>query len=105
MTRLHCDVVNCCYNKDKSCKLCDIRVEGKGAHNCSDTSCGSFAPRGCGCGSTNVCENHKMDTKVACEVVECRFNKGCMCSAKEIGISGGHADKSSQTECASFECK
>lgn len=104
MTILDCTVVNCSYNKDKSCKLADIRVEGKGAHTSSETCCGSFAARNCGACS-NVHENHKKDTLVACEVTECKFNKGCMCEAKQIGISGGHADSNSETECQSFVMK
>ena len=104
MTVLDCNVVNCMYNQDNSCKRQDIMVEGRNAHVSSETSCGSFAPRGCGCSVQNSSCNCKKDTEVACEAVECIYNRSSKCSAKHIGISGGHADNSKETECGSFVC-
>ena len=103
MTVLDCNVVNCTYNEDNSCKRRDIHVEGMQAKTSSETSCGSFAPRGCGCASNRLGEADK-NTDVLCEAVECRFNESKMCSAKHIGIAGGHADSAKETECGSFEC-
>ena len=103
MTKLDCNVVNCSYNEDNCCKRMDIQVEGMKAKTSSETSCGSFAPRGCGCASAEVTEPKK-ETEVACEACECRFNREKKCSASHIGIAGGHADTSRETECGSFEC-
>lgn len=106
MTLLDCTVVNCTYNKDKSCKRNDINVIGKDAHTSSETCCGSFAPKdaGCGCGVNSAANVHK-DTHVGCEATECIYNESRKCSAKHIGIAGGHADKVQETECGSFVCQ
>ena len=105
MTVLDCSVVNCLYNQDDSCKRKDIMVEGHNAHVSSETSCGSFKSRGCGCSAQDSACNSKKDTEVACQAVECMFNRSAQCSAKHIGIAGGHADNSSETECGSFVCQ
>ena len=51
MTKLDCNVVSCSYNDDNCCSRQDILVEGTQAKTSSETCCGSFAPKGCGCGS------------------------------------------------------
>ena len=101
MTRLDCNVVNCAYNADNCCKRSDIEVEGEGAMTSSETSCGSFAPKGCGCASNSTgCA--KKETEVKCEAVECVYNESKSCHANHIGISGTNADSVAETECASF---
>lgn len=101
MTKLDCNVVSCSYNEDNCCRRSDIQVEGTDAHTPSETSCGSFVPRGCGCNRNELGEPAKA-TAVACEAVECRFNREKKCSADHIGIAGGHADSGRETECGSF---
>jgi hypothetical protein len=104
MTKLDCNVVNCSYNEDNCCKRTDIQIDGTQAKTPSETSCRSFAPRGCGCtNSVHVAEAVK-ETQVSCEACDCKFNRQQKCSASHIGISGGHADSSRETECASFAC-
>jgi hypothetical protein len=103
MTKLDCNVVNCSYNEDNCCKRTDIRVEGSLAKTPSETSCGSFAPRGCGC--ANSAGTAEKNTQVACDACECKFNRSRECSASHIGIAGGHADSSRETECGSFSCQ
>ena len=49
-------------------------------------------------------EDVKKDTTVSCEACECKFNEDHACHAGHIGISGGHADSSRETECGSFVC-
>jgi hypothetical protein len=104
MTQLDCNVVNCSFNEDNCCKRTDIQVEGTQAKNASDTCCGSFVARGCGCASNAAGEPAK-GTNVACDACECKFNRNHECSASHIGIAGGHADTSRETECGSFDCK
>lgn len=103
MTVLDCNVVNCSYNTDNCCKRQDIQVEGAKAKTPSETCCGSFAPRGCGCAANSTGEALK-DTDVSCEACDCKFNDNRRCSAAHIGISGGHADTCRETECGSFQC-
>ncbi|MCM1282029.1 MAG: DUF1540 domain-containing protein [Muribaculaceae bacterium] len=103
MTVLDCNVVNCTYNDDNSCRRRDIHVEGAKAKTPSETCCGSYARKGCSCGANSMGEAEK-DTQVACEACDCRFNENRTCSAAHIGISGGHADSSRSTECGSFQC-
>lgn len=104
MTNLDCTVINCAYNHDKSCRLREIDVMGDNAHLASETCCGSFRCKGDDCCSTNTANAACKETDVCCSAVECRFNDDKKCSAKHIGIAGGHADSSRETECASFEC-
>lgn len=101
MTKLDCNVVSCSYNEDNCCRRADIQVEGTDARTPSETSCGSFEPRGCGCAKNETGVPAKA-TAVACEAVECRFNREKKCSADHIGIAGGHADSFRETECGSF---
>ena len=63
MTKLDCNVVNCSYNEDNCCRREDIHVEGMKAKMPSETSCGSFAARGCGCATNKMGEPEK-DTNV-----------------------------------------
>lgn len=103
MTVLDCNVVNCSYNEDSCCKRKDIHIEGTQAKTPSETSCGSYTRKGCSCGSNSVGGAEKA-TNVLCEATECRFNESKNCAAKHIGIAGGHADNSRETECGSFQC-
>jgi hypothetical protein len=41
---------------------------------------------------------------VSCMACDCRFNRQQKCEASHIGIAGGHADSSRETECQSFSC-
>ena len=102
MTVLDCNVVNCTYNEDNCCRRQDVHVEGTQAKTPSETRCGSFAPKGCGCGTNSVGAPEKA-TNVLCEAVECKFNESKNCAAQHIGIAGGHADSVRETECGSFE--
>lgn len=101
MTKLDCNVVNCSYNADNCCRRTDIQVEGTQAKTSSETCCGSFAPKGSGCQSCHTTDVKK-DTTVSCEACECKFNEDHACHAGHIGISGGHADSSRETECGSL---
>lgn len=103
MTVLDCNVVNCSYNEDNCCRRRDIHVEGTQAKTPSETCCGSYTHKGCGC-AVNAAGEVSKDTEVMCEAVECKFNQSKKCSAKHIGIAGGHADSNRETECASFQC-
>lgn len=103
MTKLDCNVVNCSYNEDNCCKRADIQVEGTKATTSSETCCGSFASKGCGCANAHT-EGARKETQVACEACECKYNEDHSCTAGHIGISGGHADSSRETECGSFVC-
>ncbi len=102
MTKLDCNVVNCAYNDDNCCKRTDIHVEGIRAETPSETCCGSFAPKGCGC--SNSTQKAEKNTDVLCDACECHFNDHEKCAADHIGIVGGHADSCRETECGSFAC-
>ena len=91
MTKLDCNVVNCSFNKDNCCRRSAIDGQGSDAKMASETSCGSFSAKGCGC-TANYDGCTCKETEVKCESVECKFNMSHKCSAKHIGISGGHSD-------------
>jgi len=42
---------------------------------------------------------------VGCEATNCVYNENHECDASEICISGDHACKPRETECATFHCK
>lgn len=86
MTKLDCNVVNCSYNEDNCCRREDIHVEGMKAKMPSETSCGSFAARGCGCATNKMGEPEK-DTNVACDATECKFNREKACVVRAISVS------------------
>ena len=41
---------------------------------------------------------------VTCEAVNCKFNEGRKCHAKDIQVAGTNACTCMETECASFCC-
>lgn len=102
MTVLDCTVLNCAYNRDRSCRKDNIQVEGDSAHVTEETCCGSFEFKGCGC--ANGSGYAKKETEVYCKAEDCTFNRANKCSAEHICISGQNADTLEQTECASFVC-
>ena len=92
MTKLECSVKNCVYNEEPYCCKGDIMVEG------------SFQERTKDCCSNAV--GHKSENiDVDCEAVKCIYNESCKCSANRIGIVGGNAKDSADTQCASFCCQ
>lgn len=103
MTFLDCSVTGCIYNADECCCKGDIMVEGKEAERKSQTCCASFVERHAE-GSANATKRISKMIDVACEACNCAFNKEKKCSAEHIGIAGGDACESRETECASFRC-
>lgn len=101
MTKLDCNVVNCAYNEDSCCKRSNISVEGEDAHVSPETCCGSFALKGCNCAS-NAADCVCKETEVACDAIECMYNRSKQCQANHIGICGRSASCCDQTECGSF---
>jgi hypothetical protein len=104
MTKLDCNVVNCSYNEDSCCKRTDIQIDGSKAKSPSETSCRSFAPKGCNCSNSAGSGKAEKNTAVSCTACDCKYNQKNSCSASHIGIAGGHADSSRETECQSFSC-
>ena len=41
----------------------------------------------------------------AMDTVKCVYNENHVCKAEHIGIVGGNADVSKNTECSTFECR
>lgn len=104
MTKLECSVNNCIYNEEPYCCKGDIMVGGKEAKNTSETRCESFKERTRDCGCNSV--GHKSENiDIDCEAVKCIYNENCKCSANRIGIVGGNAKESKDTQCASFSCQ
>ena len=103
MTILDCSVTGCVYNTDKCCCKGDIKVEGSEAKSNEETCCGSFRERGAKSAS-NVDKDICKMIDVVCQACNCKFNKDEKCSAEHIGIAGGDACNSRETECASFSC-
>jgi hypothetical protein len=103
MTKLKCDACSCAYNNDYNCCIDSIQVGGRKATNKSSTCCDSFAEKSGAMSNSNQRPNPEM--VVGCEATNCVYNANHKCDASEICISGDHACKSRETECATFHCK
>ncbi len=103
MTKLKCDACSCAYNNDYYCCIDSIQVGGREATHKSSTCCDSFAEKSGAMSNSNQRPNPEM--VVGCEATNCVYNENHKCDASEICISGDHACKPRQTECATFHCK
>ena len=85
MTELKCSVRSCSFQKDDCCCRGNITVEGAHANRNSETSCGSFEEKkNCGCANSTGKPPKMSD--VTCEAVNCKFNEGRKCHAKDIQV-------------------
>ena len=107
MSHLHCSVTDCTHNCDRLCMLGSIQVEGQNADKSALTFCRSFAPRNGNGG--NRTENVRgmevpasAETHIACDALTCAYNKGNVCSAKQVTVQGDPARSPSDTQCATF---
>ena len=100
MADLKCVAENCAYNKECLCTKGDIMVGGKHAKEIEDTCCESFKQ-----GSESYSNSAKEACRtidISCKATHCMYNKDEKCYAEHIGIAGGNAMESAETECASF---
>ncbi|MEG0806453.1 MAG: DUF1540 domain-containing protein [Lachnospiraceae bacterium] len=104
MAELSCNVDNCTHNEDHCCCKGEIFIEGKAAENGSSTCCGSFRKKLEGT-TRNSLEHSSHTIEVDCEAGNCAYNNNCSCTAGHIGIAGGSACVSVETECSSFKHK
>lgn len=105
MTQLDCNVVSCMHNDSNCCCKQKIEVEGSSAHECCETCCGSYDPKGDGSYSNAMSKEPKKQLEVDCRAMNCMYNVGGYCDAGHIGIMGAEAMASDQTECGSFRAK
>ena len=73
--------------------------------DCSVTGCMHNAENCCCKGGTfrNLFKTPESRLEVECEATNCVYNTDRRCSAEHIGITGGNATVSMQTECSSFQ--
>ena len=90
------------YNAENCCCKNTILVEGKTAQDKCDTCCGSFDEKKGGT-FRNLFKTPESRLEVECEATNCVYNTDRRCSAEHIGITGGNATVSMQTECSSFQ--
>ena len=102
MTKLDCSVTGCMHNAENCCCKNTILVEGKTAQDKCDTCCGSFDEKK-GRTFRNLFKTPESRLEVECEATNCVYNTDRRCSAEHIGITGGNATVSMQTECSSFQ--
>lgn len=102
MTKLDCSVTGCMHNAENCCCKNTILVEGKTAQDKCDTCCGSFDEKKGGT-FRNLFKTPESRLEVECEATNCVYNTDRRCSAEHIGIAGGNATVSMQTECSSFQ--
>lgn len=101
MALLDCSVNNCLYNDSNLCCKNSIEVAGEEACSSDCTCCGSFHERQKDSFSNSVGEPSR-PTNITCEATKCIYNENTICSAGEIGISGGNAHATEQTQCSTF---
>ena len=107
MPVLDCSVRTFYYNKENSCCLEGIKVEGSAADKPSATACASFRKK-TGDTLTNKCTcsmDPTVHSSVDCMATHCIHNSGQYCVADKIGICGSSAKRSEDTECGTFEKK
>ncbi len=100
MAQLDCSATNCYYNCNHGCSKGKITVGGSQACDCGDTCCESFKQ-----GSESYSNSTKEACRsidISCKATHCMYNKDEKCYAEHIGIAGGNAMESAETECASF---
>ena len=103
MVALKCGAECCKYNLDNYCCKGSILVEGSEAETKSGTYCASFSERHGGMSNSTLSPDPAV--QVDCAACNCTYNKDHACTADHIGIAGGKAHCSEETECASFQCK
>ena len=101
MAELRCGVVTCAHNKLNYCELEGIEVMGDEAQRPEQTSCGSFKPRN-GESYSNDTKGVSEYSNIVCHAYGCEYNKAKKCHAGKISVMGSHANRSEQTECATF---
>ncbi|MBQ8116894.1 MAG: DUF1540 domain-containing protein [Lachnospiraceae bacterium] len=103
MAELKCGAQNCTYNRSKLCCKGDIMVGGRHAGTSDDTCCESFAERRDGHENfTSSIEHPSRLISIDCEVSNCIYNNNYRCKADHVDIRGGHANRSADTNCATF---
>ena len=105
MTELKCRATTCSNNCRHLCALTAIHVDGSTACKPCETCCGSFTPA---MTSTTNAVGHtdvRPETRIKCHARECVYNKDMMCAADSVQISGAGADRSGDTECATFRSR
>ncbi len=106
MTRLDCSVKNCYFNNEMKCAKDEIQVEGKEATTTDSTECSSFRMNNSTAKNSTGCKlTPNEELKVACNAVNCVYNRNEVCNAGHIDIAGISADRSEQTECGTFRMK
>lgn len=102
MPALVCAAQNCVYNNGMYCSKGDIKVGGENATVCQDTCCESFQERRYESVKSSV-GTPSVEIRIKCEAVNCKYNHNRVCHAKHVDISGAAANKSSETECVTFD--
>lgn len=113
MPELKCTVQTCVHNKKFLCDLDAIEVGGSSAKNPQETCCDSFEERKADSYSNEYTNSYSDVSQMAasdtsninCKAVECMYNNECKCHAGKISVEGSQADKSEETECATFKYK
>ena len=103
MAELKCAAENCAYNEQNLCSKGDIMVGGRQACESEETCCESFLQGREGRDVFKSALNHPSKViSIDCEAVKCVYNSNYKCVADHVDITGKGADKSKETNCATF---
>ena len=103
MPELKCGVVTCVHNYKNYCELDSIEVVGSSAQISEQTSCGSFVERKGEQYGNTMKEAVSATSDIKCQAVECTYNESCKCHAGKISVMGTDANRTEETECATFK--
>ena len=103
MPELKCGVVTCVHNVKNYCELDSIEVIGSSAKNSEQTSCGSFAERKGEAYGNTMKDSASPMSDIKCQAVECKYNEARKCYAGKINVVGTDANRTEETECATFK--
>ena len=102
MTRLECSVKNCVHNADDCCCRGAILVDGQQAKTAEGTCCASFDESKGGL-FKNLFKTPETKLTVACDAVQCAYNRENRCEAGAICICGDGACGCEETRCRTFK--
>ena len=102
MPELKCSVVTCVHNTENYCELDAIEVMGDAAKVSEETCCGSFVEKK-GNEYSNAAKDASVTSDIKCHAKDCKYNEEYKCYAGKINVVGSSANRSEETECASFK--
>lgn len=105
---LRCEAEKCVFNLSEICTAPEIQVNGEDTMGGRFTYCSTFAISDNRKAFSSHLNNDKNDNifitnpEVECSAINCEYNQGEMCNARNVKIVSGISTVPIQTECQTF---